>query len=196
MGADRHPVVGVLALQGAFAAHERALVHCGASTRHVRLSVDLDGLDALVLPGGESSTMSKLLLSSGLFDAVKGRLHDGLPVFGTCAGMILLAADILDGRPDQHSFGVLAIAVRRNAYGRQNESFETELDVDGLDRSFHAVFIRAPRVESSGPAVEVLARHDGAPVVARQGTAVVASFHPELTDDTRLHQLFLHHAGF
>ena len=196
MGADRRPVVGVLALQGAFAAHERALSRCGATTRHVRLPVDLDGLDALVLPGGESSTMSKLLVSSGLFDELKGRLHDGLPVFGTCAGMILLAADILDGRPDQHSFGVLDIAVRRNAYGRQNESFETELDVDGLDRPFHAVFIRAPRVESSGPAVEVLARHDRAPVVVRQGTAVVASFHPELTDDTRLHQLFLHHAGF
>ena len=196
MGAGRRPVVGVLALQGAFAAHERALVHCGASTRHVRLPVDLDGLDALVLPGGESSTMSKLLLSSGLFDELKGRLHDGMPVFGTCAGMILLATDILDGRPDQRSFGVVDIAVRRNAYGRQNESFETDLGVTGLDGAFHAVFIRAPRIETLGPAVDVLAQHDDVAVVARQGNAFVASFHPELTDDTRLHQLFLHHAGF
>ena len=190
------PVVGVLALQGAFAAHERALADTGVRSRQVRTVADLDTVDALVLPGGESTSMSLLLSSGGLFDAIAARLADGMPAFGTCAGMILLAREVIDGRHDQRSFGAIDIAVRRNAYGRQNESFETELDVDGLDRSFHAVFIRAPRVESSGPAVEVLARHDRAPVVVRQGTAVVASFHPELTDDTRLHQLFLHHAGF
>ncbi|MFM8311135.1 MAG: pyridoxal 5'-phosphate synthase glutaminase subunit PdxT [Ilumatobacteraceae bacterium] len=195
------PVVGVLALQGAFAAHEQALTRCGAVTRQVRQPADLDGIDAIVLPGGESSTMSKLLLSSGLFDSLKSRLHDGLPVFGTCAGMILLAADVLDGRPDQRSFGVVDVVVRRNAYGRQNDSFETDIAIDGLDVAttatpFHAVFIRAPRVESTGPAVEVLARHDGHAVVARQGAALVASFHPELTADLRLHQLFLRLAGF
>ncbi|MFZ9629464.1 MAG: pyridoxal 5'-phosphate synthase glutaminase subunit PdxT [Ilumatobacteraceae bacterium] len=196
MGADRRPVVGVLALQGAFAAHERALTRCGAATRQVRRPVDLEGLDAIVLPGGESSTMSKLLVSSGLFDELKGRLQDGLPVLGTCAGMILLASDILDGRPDQLSFGVVDISVRRNAYGRQNESFETDLEVTGVEGPFHAVFIRAPRIEAIGQVVEVLASHEGVAVVARQGAAMVASFHPELTDDIRLHQLFLQHAGF
>lgn len=195
------PTVGVLALQGAFAAHEQALTRCGVVTRQVRQPADLDGIDAIVLPGGESSTMSKLLLSSGLFDVMKARLHDGLPVFGTCAGMILLAADVLDGRPDQRSFGVVDVVVRRNAYGRQNDSFETDIDIGGLGDSdggapFHSVFIRAPRVESTGPAVEVLAIHEGHAVVARQGAALVASFHPELTDDLRMHRLFLRVAGF
>ena len=189
------PVVGVLALQGAFAAHERALAQVGVATRQVRVPAQLDGLDGLVMPGGESTTMSRLLHTSGLFDPLQAALRDGLPVLGTCAGMILLATTVLDGRPDQRSFAVIDIAVRRNGYGRQIDSFETELDVAGEDRPFHAVFIRAPKVESIGPAVEVLAEHEGVPVLAREGAALVASFHPELTDDARLHRLFVHQTG-
>ena len=145
----------------------------------------------MVLPGGESTTMSRLLATSGLFDALKGSLTDGMPVFGTCAGMILCATEVLDGRPDQRSFDRLDLTVRRNGYGRQLQSFETDLDVAGLDAPFHAVFIRAPLVERAGPDVEVLAEHDGVPVLVRDGTCTVASFHPELTDDARLHELFV-----
>ena len=193
MGPGR--TVGVLALQGAFAAHERALRRCGVATRQVRVPSDLDGIDAIVLPGGESSTMSNLLVSSGLFEPLAERLRDGLPVLGTCAGMILLADDVLDGRPDQRSFAAIDIAVRRNAYGRQNDSFETDIDIVGADRPFHAVFIRAPKLESAGAGVEVLARHEGVTVLARQGAVTVASFHPELTDDAMIHELFLRSAG-
>ena len=185
------PLVGVLALQGAFAAHEAALADAGAFTRQIRTPADLAGVHALVMPGGESTTMSKLLESSGLFDEVKARLSDGMPVFGTCAGMILLATEVLDGRPDQRSFGAIDVAVRRNGYGRQIDSFETDIPVEGLDQPFHGVFIRAPKVESSGPGVHVLASHEGVPVLARQGNVMVASFHPELTGDARLHRLFL-----
>ncbi len=185
------PLVGVLALQGAFAAHEAALADSGASTRQVRTPADLASVHALVMPGGESTTMSKLLDSSGLFDEIKARLSDDMPVFGTCAGMILLAADVLDGRPDQRSFGVIDLSVRRNGYGRQIDSFESDLDVEGLDAPFHGVFIRAPKVESIGQGVHVLASHEGVPVLARQGNVMVAAFHPELTGDARLHRLFL-----
>jgi 5'-phosphate synthase pdxT subunit len=185
------PLVGVLALQGAFAAHEAALAEAGASTRQIRTPADLAGVHALVMPGGESTTMSKLLDSSGLFDEIKSRLSDGMPVFGTCAGMILLASEVLDGRADQHSFGAIDISVRRNGYGRQIDSFETDMPVEGLAEPFHGVFIRAPKVESSGPGVQVLASHEGVPVLARQGHVMVASFHPELTGDARLHRLFL-----
>lgn len=184
-------LVGVLALQGAFAAHQRALESVGARTRQVRLPADLDGLDALVMPGGESTTMSKLLITSGLFDNVKALLSDGLPVFGTCAGMILLATEVLDGRADQLSFGAIDLSVQRNGYGRQVDSFETDLDVVGFERPFHAVFVRAPKVAAIGTNVEVLAEYDGVPVVARQGHVMVASFHPELTGDARLHARFL-----
>jgi 5'-phosphate synthase pdxT subunit len=163
----------------------------GAQTRQVRLPADLEGIDALVMPGGESTTMSKLLTSSGLFDEIKALLSDGLPVLGTCAGMILLATEVLDGRPDQLSFGAIDISVQRNGYGRQVDSFETDLDVAGLDQPFHAVFIRAPKVAAIGANVEVLAEYDGVPVVARQGHVMVASFHPELTGDARLHARFL-----
>jgi pyridoxal 5'-phosphate synthase pdxT subunit len=188
-GPDR--LVGVLALQGAFVAHQRALETAGAATRQVRQPGDLAGLDALVIPGGESTTMSRLLVTSGLFDEIKATLSDGLPVFGTCAGMILLASEVLDGRPDQLSFGAIDVTVQRNGYGRQVDSFETDLQVAGLDRPFHAVFIRAPKVVAIGSNVEVLAEHDGVPVVARQGHVMVASFHPELTGDARLHARFL-----
>jgi 5'-phosphate synthase pdxT subunit len=185
------PVVGVLALQGAFGLHAVALTDLGARALEVRTPADLARVSALVMPGGESTTMSMLLESSGLFDAIAERLADGLPLFGTCAGMILLAADVLDGRPDQRSFGAVDVAVRRNAYGRQVDSFEANLDVAGLDSPFPAVFIRAPMVESTGPGVTVLARHEGRAVLAQQGSVTVAAFHPELAGDTRLHARFL-----
>jgi 5'-phosphate synthase pdxT subunit len=185
------PIVGVLALQGAFDAHRRRLTELGVATRLVRVPSDLDGLDALVIPGGESTTMSRLLTTSGLDEPVADVVRAGLPVLGTCAGMILLAADVLDGRPDQQSFGRIDIAVRRNGYGRQLDSFECDLCVAELDRPFHAVFIRAPIVERVGDGVEVLAEHRGTAVLLRDGTCTVAAFHPELTDDARLHERFV-----
>ena len=183
--------VGTLALQGAFRAHEEALSTLGVESRQVRTPAQLAEVDALVMPGGESTTMSKLLESSGLFDPLAERIAGGMPVFGTCAGMILLATEVLDGRPDQRSFAAIDIAVRRNGYGRQIDSFETDLDVAGLDDPFHAVFIRAPKVESIGVGVDVLASHDGVPVLARHDGVFVASFHPELTADARLHAEFV-----
>jgi 5'-phosphate synthase pdxT subunit len=185
------PVIGVLALQGAFAAHERALIRLGAVTRQVRTAADLAEVDALVMPGGESTTMAHLLATNELFEPLAARLAAGMPVFGTCAGMILLATEVLDGRAGQRSFGVIDIAVRRNGYGRQVDSFEDDIAVEGLDEPFHVVFIRAPKVERVGEGVSVLAQHRGVPVLARQGTVLVASFHPELTDDLRLHGLFV-----
>jgi len=182
--------VGILALQGDVSEHGQALTDLGADAVEVRTPDDLAGVDALVLPGGESTTMSKLLESSGLFEVVAGRLADGMPAFGTCAGMILLASEVLDGRPDQRSFGVIDLAVRRNAFGRQVDSFEAELDVDGVG-PLPAVFIRAPYVERAGDDVDVLARVDGHPVLCRQGPVLVAAFHPELSGDLRLHELFL-----
>ena len=183
--------VGVLALQGDVREHSAALSDAGATPVEVRVPEDLSGVDALVLPGGESTTLSLLLGSSGLRGAITERLRDGLPALGTCAGMILLATDVIDGRPDQQSFGAVDIGVRRNGYGRQLDSFETDLAVDGLASPMHAVFIRAPRVERTGPKVEVLAHHQGVPVVCKQGHVVVAAFHPELSGDGRLHELFL-----
>jgi len=188
--------VGVLALQGAFAAHARTLRALGAEPHEVRQAGDLADVDALIMPGGESTTMSMLLESSGLFDPLAKRLVDGLPGLGTCAGMILLASDVVDGRPDQRTFGAVDLTVRRNAYGRQVDSFETDLDVDGIGRDgvpgrLHAVFIRAPGVERVGPSVEVLAEYQGHPVLARQGAVTVAAFHPELSGDSRIHARFL-----
>lgn len=182
-------VVGVLALQGAFSAHCEHIRAVGATCAEVRTITDLDAVDALVMPGGESSTMSHLLTSSGLFTAIADRINNGMPVFGTCAGMILLASDILDGRPDQKSFSAIDISVRRNAYGRQIDSFEN--DVVTSFGTFHGVFIRAPKIERIGPAVEVLGTHDDEAVIVRQGNALAAAFHPELTDDSRLHQFFI-----
>jgi len=183
--------VGILAVQGAVREHAAALTELGAATLEVRTPDDLGAVDALVLPGGESTTISFLLGSSGLFDPVAARLTGGMPAFGTCAGMILLAAEVLDGRPDQRSFGAIDLAVRRNAFGRQVDSFEADLAVEGLDGPFRGVFIRAPVVERAGPAVEVLARIDGAPALCRQGAVLTAAFHPELSGDLRLHRLFL-----
>jgi 5'-phosphate synthase pdxT subunit len=183
--------VGVLALQGAFERHAHALTTLGADAALVRTPDHLRDVDALVLPGGESTTMSMLLESSGLLDPLAERLASGLPVLGTCAGMILLAAQVLDGRPDQRSFGVVDLSVRRNGYGRQVDSFEADLELQGSDAPFHAVFIRAPVVERTGPSVEVLASVDDRPVLCRQGPAIVAAFHPELSDDLRIHEQLL-----
>lgn len=184
--------VGVLALQGAFREHREVLDALGVETVEVRTPAELGALDALILPGGESTTMSQLLDSSGVRAPLAELLGDGLPALGTCAGMILLAREVVDGRPDQQSLGVIDVAVRRNAYGRQRDSFEADLEVDGLTGgAFPGVFIRAPRIESVGERVEVLARHEDVPVVARQGSVVVTSFHPELSGDLRLHAWFL-----
>ena len=187
------PTVGVLALQGAFRAHAERLLTIGAHVAEVRTPEQLASVDALVMPGGESTTMSNLLTSSGLAEPIADRIAEHMPVFGTCAGMILLAEEILDGRPDQRSFRALDITVRRNGYGRQINSFETDLAIDGLDSPFHGVFIRAPRVESVGSDVEVLARYADDPVLVRHGNVMAASFHPELTNDTRLHETFVQH---
>jgi 5'-phosphate synthase pdxT subunit len=183
--------VGVLALQGAFRAHAQRLADLGVATREVRTPADLDRVDAFVVPGGESTTMSMLLTSAGLVDPIARRLADGMPVLGTCAGMILLATRIADGRPDQRALAAIDLDVRRNGYGRQVDSFETDLDVVGLDEPFHAVFIRAPMVERVGAAVEVLAVHEGHVVLARSGHVTVAAFHPELAPDARIHEQFL-----
>jgi len=186
-------VIGVLALQGAFAAHAESLRRCGAATHEVRTPADLAGVDALVMPGGESSTMSQLLESSGLFAAVSARIGEGMPVFGTCAGMILLASEVLDGRADQKCFGAIDISVRRNAYGRQVDSFEA--DIDTVEGSFHGVFIRAPRIERVGSGVETIGSLHGEPVLVRSGNVLAASFHPELAGDDRLHGYFVSVVG-
>jgi len=228
--------VGVVALQGDFREHVEILRSLGAEAFEVRGPAELAQAEALVLPGGESTTISLLLESSGLLGPIRERLAAGMPALGTCAGMILLATEILDGRPDQHCFGAIDISVRRNAFGRQRDSFEADLDVAGLDVAgldvasldvagpdvagldvagldvagldvagldvaglgapLHAVFVRAPVVERTGPEVEVLATvmmAGGAkrPVVCRQGAVLVTAFHPELAGDPRLHQLFL-----
>lgn len=186
------PTVGVLAVQGAVRVHLERLGACGATAVEVRSPDELDGLDGLVLPGGESTTMSTLLGLRGLAEPLAQHLADGLPALGTCAGMILLAAEVLDGRDDQRSYAAIDISVRRNAFGRQVDSFEADLDVDGLDGGpMHAVFIRAPHVERVGEGVEVWATVDGHPVACRQGPVLVTAFHPELTEDLRLHQRFV-----
>lgn len=185
------PVIGVLALQGAFATHQQRLQSLGVEACLVKQPGDLDDIDGIVLPGGESTTMSMLLDTSGLRPPLADLLATGLPVFGTCAGMILCATEVLDGRPDQRGFDLVDMTVRRNGYGRQLDSFETDLDIADLDAPFHAVFIRAPFVERVGPGVVVLAEHNGIPVLVRAGRCTVAAFHPELTDDTRLHELFI-----
>jgi 5'-phosphate synthase pdxT subunit len=184
-------LVGVLALQGAFDAHARRLAELGVESRLVKDIPDLDGLDGIILPGGESTTMSNLLVASGLGLVLASRLHDGLPVFGTCAGMIMMARTINDGRPDQISLDAMDIKVRRNGYGRQNDSFEQDISITSLDSPFHALFIRAPIIESIGSDVEVLASVGEHPVLVRQAQALASSFHPELVSDLRVHEIFL-----
>jgi len=184
--------VGVLALQGAFAAHAAVLDSLGATAFEVRTPGQLADADRLAVPGGESTTMSMMAERSGMLEPLRDYVASGRAVFGTCAGAILLASEILDGRADQHCLGALDISVRRNAFGRQRESFEVDLDVEGLGGPpFHAVCIRAPRIERVGEGVEVLASVDGTPALVRSGPVMVATFHPELAGDTRLHELFL-----
>jgi 5'-phosphate synthase pdxT subunit len=190
------PVIGVLALQGDFREHLAALAECGVVARPVRRPSDLAEVDALVLPGGESTTMSKLAQAFEVYEPIRERLKAGMPAYGTCAGMIMLADEILDGRPDQVSFGGLALQVRRNAFGRQVDSFETPVEITGVDGGpMTAVFIRAPWVEKVIGDVEVLGQVGQGPeariVAVRQGNLLATSFHPELTGDLRLHRLFV-----
>jgi 5'-phosphate synthase pdxT subunit len=178
-------------MQGAFAEHIHALEKSGARTRLVRVPEDLDGLDGIVLPGGESTTMTMLMERTGLLEPLRAAISRGLATLATCAGMIVLARDVVDGMADQHGMGLLDIGVRRNGYGRQVDSFEAALDVAGLNgKPFPGVFIRAPLVESTG-SVEVIAQHEGHPVAVRQGRIVALCFHPELTGDLRLHREFV-----
>ncbi len=186
------PRVGVLALQGAFGAHQRSLAALGVPSLEVRTPGDLGNVDALVIPGGESTTLWHLLGVNGLVEPLGERLAAGMPTLGTCAGLILLASDVRDGRSDQGWFSAIDISVRRNAFGRQIDSFECDLAVPALGpEDFHAVFIRAPLVEHVGPNVEVLAAVDGGPVAVREGPVLATAFHPELTGDTRVHRLFM-----
>ena len=186
--------VGVLALQGDVREHVATLENLGATPRTVRRESDLHALDGLIIPGGESTTISRLLITSGLREPLQRLIDEGLPVFGTCAGLIMLASEVLDGRSDQWSFRALDVAVRRNGYGRQIASFETPIVIGELG-TVPGVFIRAPRIERWGSDVTVVASHDHGdgenPVLVRQGAAWGCSFHPELTSDVLVHGLFL-----
>lgn len=187
-----NPVVGVLALQGDVREHLIALAVADATAREVRRPEELAEVDGLVVPGGESTTISKLAALFGLLEPLRARIADGMPVYGTCAGMILLADKILDPRSGQETLGGIDMIVRRNAFGRQNESFETTVGVTGIeDGPVEGVFIRAPWVESVGARVEVLAEHAGHIVAVRQDNALATSFHPELTGDHRVHGMFV-----
>ncbi|WP_030160113.1 pyridoxal 5'-phosphate synthase glutaminase subunit PdxT [Glycomyces sp. NRRL B-16210] len=200
------PRIGVLALQGDVVDHMRALEAAGAEATPVRRASELDAVEALVIPGGESTAMSRLLEVFDLFDPVKKRLDEGMPAFGSCAGMILLADEVLDGRPDQRSFGVIPMTVRRNAFGRQVDSFETPIAIDGVPGGpFEAVFIRAPWVERVGAGVRVIGTVEagaesgrdggegpgGRIVAVRAGVCLATSFHPEVTPDARVHEYFV-----
>jgi 5'-phosphate synthase pdxT subunit len=189
--------VGVLALQGAFREQVETLEALGAAASLVKTPEELAGVDAIVLPGGESTTVDKLLDSSGLRTPLRDALRDGMPALAVCAGLIVLAREVVDGRPDQQPLGAIDVTVRRNGYGRQRESFEAALTVAEVggdpfpNHPFPGVFIRAPVVERVGPGVEVLAEYDGRAVLGRDGRVLFATFHPELAADLRVHQLFL-----
>ena len=185
------PAIGVFALQGDFREHLAALTALGADAFPVRRPEELERCDGLVMPGGESTTMWKLARAFDLLDPLRSAVKNGLPTFGTCAGMIMLADRIVGGTADQETIGGLDVTVRRNAFGRQVDSFEDDLAVAGLDDPVHAVFIRAPWVEETGPEVEVLATAMGHPVAVRQGHLLATSFHPEVDGDGRIHRLFL-----
>ena len=202
------PTIGVLSLQGDVREHLVALADAGAAAVPMGTAEQLEAIDALVIPGGESTTMSMLAVRDGLLEPLRAARAQGMPMYGSCAGMIMLADEVLDARPDQETVGGLSMVVRRNAFGRQVDSFETDVDVAGLDGSFPAVFIRAPWVESVGEQVDVLARvtlpagggsavppgtASGADtiVAVRQGPLVATSFHPELTGDPRFHEMFV-----
>jgi pyridoxal 5'-phosphate synthase pdxT subunit len=189
--------IGVLALQGAFREQAETFGALGAEVTLVKAPEHLAGVDAIVLPGGESTTVDKLLDSSGLRTPLRNVLRDGMPALAVCAGLIVLAAEVVDGRADQQPLGVIDVTVRRNGYGRQRDSFEADLEIaeletDGLGRGpFSGVFIRAPVIERVGPGIEVLASYDGVPVLGRDGAMLFATFHPELAGDVRVHELFL-----
>ena len=184
--------IGVLALQGDVAEHIASLGDCGVIASGVRSKQEIQSIDALVIPGGESTTIAKLAKAFGVFDLIKSRIASGMPTYGSCAGMILIADKILDGGVDQEGFGGIDAQVRRNAFGRQVDSFETDLTFAGISgAAFRAVFIRAPWVESVGTQVEVLASFNGHPVAIRQGHLLATSFHPELTGDNRIHRFFV-----
>ncbi|MEU9179379.1 pyridoxal 5'-phosphate synthase glutaminase subunit PdxT [Streptomyces sp. NPDC048550] len=186
------PVIGVLALQGDVREHLIALASADAVARPVRRPEELAEVDALVIPGGESTTMSKLAVLFGMLEPLRERVRAGMPVYGTCAGMIMLADKLLDGRDDQETLGGIDMIVRRNAFGRQNESFEAQVDFAGIEGGpVEGVFIRAPWVESVGACAEVLATYDGHTVAVRQGNVLATSFHPELTGDDRVHAYFV-----
>jgi pyridoxal 5'-phosphate synthase pdxT subunit len=191
--------VGVLALQGDVREHLHALAECSGSggsggsqlaTRSVRRPEELAEVDALVIPGGESTTISKLAVDFGMLEPVRDRIKTGMPAYGSCAGMIMLAAEVLDGRPDQQTFGGIEMTVRRNAFGRQVDSFESTTDIDGVGE-LRTVFIRAPWVERVAEGVRVLGRSAGRIVAVRQGSLLATAFHPELTGDLRMHRYFV-----
>lgn len=181
--------VGVVALQGDVREHIRILESLGVEATSVKRPEQLESIDALIIPGGESTTIGKMAVRFGLLEPLVEAVSHGLPVYGTCAGMILLAGAVTEG--DQPLIGALDVVVKRNAFGRQNESFEADLVIDGLDAPFHAVFIRAPWIEKVGSDVEILSEVDDHPVMVRQGSILATSFHPELTGDGRIHRMFL-----
>lgn len=184
--------IGVLALQGDVREHARSLSDCGVSASLVRRASELERVDALVIPGGESTTIAKLARTFGIFDEISARIKNGMPTYGSCAGMILLANEILDAIVGQETFGGLDVTVRRNAFGRQVDSFESDLTFNGMTQTpVRAVFIRAPWVENVGLGVAVLAQVQGHPVAVRQGSIFATSFHPELTGDNRIHKYFV-----
>lgn len=189
------PAIGVFALQGDVREHLHTLDALGVEAFAVRRPAELERCDGLVLPGGESTTMVKLARAFELLDPLRERVRGGMPTFGTCAGMILLADRIEGGTADQETIGGLDVTVRRNAFGRQVDSFEAYLDFAGLAEPVHAVFIRAPWVEATGPDVEVLAAAEGHPVAVRQGHLLATSFHPEVDGDGRVHRIFLDLVG-
>jgi pyridoxal 5'-phosphate synthase pdxT subunit len=181
--------VGVLALQGDVREHIRILDSLGAEAVEVKKPEQLGSVDALIIPGGESTTIGKMAVRFGLLEPLRSAVDQGLPVYGTCAGMILLSAAVTEG--EQPLIGALDVVVKRNAFGRQNDSFEADLDVAGLDEPFHAVFIRAPWIEKVGSDVEILSEVGEHPVMVRQGSILATSFHPELTGDERIHRMLL-----
>jgi pyridoxal 5'-phosphate synthase pdxT subunit len=187
--------VGVLALQGDVREHARALEAAGATATTVKRPDELSIVDALIVPGGESTTIGKLLDRFDLLDPIRDRATAGMPLYGTCAGMILMAKTVTGSDEVNHTLDLLDATVRRNAYGRQVDSFEADLDVTGLDEPYRAVFIRSPSVESVGDEIEVLAEFEGIPVLVRQGRLFASSFHPEMTEDGRVHELFLEAAN-